>query len=275
MKKLLAAILALGLSASAVAQTTQPSGNGGPYSSASRGQLPGTTTNDNASAGNIGEYVSTSSGGSGVTATVTITIASPAVITWTANGFVNSPIDGNVCTPVNFTTTGALPTGLTVGTTYYIIGSTIATNTFQVATSVANCVAGTAVNTSGTQSGTHTALNNAPLSSGTAKDISGISLTAGDWDVCGFVSSNVAGSTVLTGYIGWVSTVSATAPSSPNNGAYAITQSTFGSGGNYSVPTGCRRYSLSGTTTIYLGTLMNFTTSTNAAYGFIRARRMR
>jgi hypothetical protein len=77
-------------------------------------------------------------------ATVTMTVASPAVITWNAHGLQNGQ-------PVVFTTTGALPTGLTAGTTYYVINA--ATNTFQVAATVG----GAAINTSGVQSGTHTA----------------------------------------------------------------------------------------------------------------------
>lgn len=81
---------------------------------------------------------------SGYASTVTITIASPGVITWTAHGHSNG-------TGVVFTTTGALPTGLTAGVTYYIVNAS--TNTFQVAATVG----GTAINTSGSQSGTHTA----------------------------------------------------------------------------------------------------------------------
>lgn len=76
--------------------------------------------------------------------TVTITIASPAVITWNSNPLSNG-------SPVYFATTGALPTGLTAGTVYYVVNH--ATNTFQVAATLG----GTAINTSGTQSGTQTA----------------------------------------------------------------------------------------------------------------------
>jgi hypothetical protein len=79
------------------------------------------------------------------TSTVTITIASPAVVSWTANGLQNGD-------PVVFTTTGALPTGLVASTTYYVVS--VATNSF----SVAATVGGTAINTSGSQSGVHTAL---------------------------------------------------------------------------------------------------------------------
>ena len=75
--------------------------------------------------------------------TVTITIASPAQVSATTVPVVN--------TPVVFTTSGALPTGITAGTTYYVINPTA--STFNVAATVG----GTAINTSGTQSGVQTA----------------------------------------------------------------------------------------------------------------------
>jgi len=78
------------------------------------------------------------------TSTVTITIASPGVVTWNAHTLQN----GNA---VVLTTSGALPTGLTAGTTYYVINQ--ATNTFQLAATPGD----SAINTTGTQSGTHTA----------------------------------------------------------------------------------------------------------------------
>jgi hypothetical protein len=81
---------------------------------------------------------------SGTTATVTITMASPAVVTWTANGLANGQA-------VAFSTTGALPTGLIAGVVDYVVSA--ATNTFEVAATVG----GAAINTSGTQSGTQTA----------------------------------------------------------------------------------------------------------------------
>jgi hypothetical protein len=84
------------------------------------------------------------------TATVTVTIASPGVVTWNSHGLSN----GNA---VVLTTTGALPTGLTAGTTYYVVSA--AANTFQLAATVG----GAAINTSGSQSGTHTGTNNSIL----------------------------------------------------------------------------------------------------------------
>ncbi len=81
--------------------------------------------------------------------TFTVTIASPAVFTLTAHGFYEGQ-------PLVFSTTGALPTGLTAGTTYFVIATALTANAFEVSTSVN----GSAVNTSGTQSGTHTATQN-------------------------------------------------------------------------------------------------------------------
>lgn len=76
-------------------------------------------------------------------ATVTMTIAAPCVVTWNAHGKANN-------TAVVFSTTGALPTGLTVGTTYYVTAA--ATNTFQLSATMG----GAAITTTGTQTGTHT-----------------------------------------------------------------------------------------------------------------------
>lgn len=77
--------------------------------------------------------------------TVTVTIASPAVFTRNGHGLAAGDI-------VYFTTTGALPTGLAVGTAYYVIATDLTANTFKVSTSLG----GSALNTSGSQSGVHT-----------------------------------------------------------------------------------------------------------------------
>jgi len=76
--------------------------------------------------------------------TVTITIASPAQINWSGHGLSNGTI-------VTFTTTDALPNGIDVGTEYFVVGA--AANHFNVALTSG----GTAIDTTGTQSGTHTA----------------------------------------------------------------------------------------------------------------------
>lgn len=80
----------------------------------------------------------------------TITIASPAVVTSSVSLLDN--------TPVILTNTGypsALPTGLTVGTTYYVKGT--GGTTFNLSATPG----GAAITTTGTQSGTHYILPNA------------------------------------------------------------------------------------------------------------------
>ena len=77
--------------------------------------------------------------------TVTMTIASPALATQTAHGLKSG-------TPISFTTTGALPTGVVAGTTYYVIATGLTANDFQFSATVG----GSAVITTGTQSGVHT-----------------------------------------------------------------------------------------------------------------------
>jgi hypothetical protein len=79
------------------------------------------------------------------TATVTMTIATPCVVSWAAHTLANGD-------RVIFTTTGALPSPLVAGTTYYVINQ--AAGTFQLALTSG----GAAISTLGsTQSGTHTA----------------------------------------------------------------------------------------------------------------------
>ena len=80
----------------------------------------------------------------GTPAVCTISIATPGVVT-----VANSFSAGNT---VVFSTTGALPTGLTPGTTYYVIATGLTTSSFQVSATSG----GTAINTSGAQSGVHT-----------------------------------------------------------------------------------------------------------------------
>lgn len=79
--------------------------------------------------------------------TVTISIATPGVVT------VSSGVSPKPGTAVVFSTTNTLPTGLTAGTTYYVRTSSWTSTTFTVSTTSAS---GSAVNTTGSQSGTQT-----------------------------------------------------------------------------------------------------------------------
>lgn len=78
--------------------------------------------------------------------TFTVTIASPGVVSYTAHPFSNND-------PVILETTGALPTGLTQHTVYYVVNKTA--DTFQLSATSG----GAAINTSGSQSGTHAIVN--------------------------------------------------------------------------------------------------------------------
>jgi len=79
-------------------------------------------------------------------ATATMTIATPCVVTVPSHGLKS----GHKC---QMTTTGALPTGLAASTTYWV--HVIDANTFHLSTSLVNCRAGTYIATSGSQSGVH------------------------------------------------------------------------------------------------------------------------
>jgi hypothetical protein len=77
-------------------------------------------------------------------AAVTMTIASPAVFTSTGHKLAAGD-------PVYFKTTGVLPTGLTQGLIYFVIAAGLTANAFEVSA----LPGGSAVVTSGSQSGTH------------------------------------------------------------------------------------------------------------------------
>lgn len=156
--------------------------NAGPYCSALQGQIPGTTTNDNASAGNIGEYVES-----------------------------------------------VVPTGSAVS-----------------------------------------------ITTATAKDVTTISLTAGDWDISANVSYNGTSTTSFTVVTASIST-SANTTDFTNGRASVLTipATVAGAGDDYALPVQPVRFSLSATTTIHLVAQAVFTASTTTAFGIIRARRVR
>lgn len=79
--------------------------------------------------------------------TVTISEADPAVITWASHGLLAGQ-------PVVFSSSGALPTGITAGTVYYVMSAGLTDNAFQITATKGGT---TAVETTGAGSGTHTA----------------------------------------------------------------------------------------------------------------------
>lgn len=83
-------------------------------------------------------------GSAGYVSGVTVTVASPGVFTLTGHNFTQETL-------VMLSTTGALPTGLAVDTPYYVIAAGLTSSTFELSTTLN----GAAINTTGTQSGTH------------------------------------------------------------------------------------------------------------------------
>lgn len=93
--------------------------------------------------------------------TFTVTIATPGVFSLTSHGYSEGQ-------KIYFTTTGALPTGLSANTAYWV--HVVNANSFNVSTTLANLEAATYVATSGSQSGTHSSYS------------SGLTLTASSMD---------------------------------------------------------------------------------------------
>ena len=232
--------------------------------------IEGTNTNDSAAAGYVGEHVQTSSGNNNANTTVTMTIATPCVVTWTSHGFTV----GDTTIAVKFTTTGALPTGVTASTTYYV--KAVDANTFNIATSADNALAGTFIATSGSQSGVHTGDIRVNMTTITPQNIAAFKLTAGDWDVAGQMLKGAGATTAVTYLAGNLTTSSASVDRTVGRrlslqygglvlGNIEFTVFDF-------APV---RFSLSATTTIYLCGDDSFTTSTMTCAGWLRARRVR
>ncbi len=113
------------------------------------------------------------------------------------------------------------------------------------------------------------------LTTGSAADVTSISLTAGDWDVEGNVCTSPGSGTTTTQVAGWISTTSATFPTAPNNGALVVSRASIPANAAEYFPVGRIRLSLSGTTTVYLSMLSTFAVNTQGGFGFIGARRVR
>ncbi len=109
------------------------------------------------------------------------------------------------------------------------------------------------------------------LSSATPKNVTSISLTAGDWDVWGNVVYANSGTASLFQHA--INTTSATLPD--DSLCTRTFSATFSFTGAYGDPSPYQRMSLSGTTTVYLVALANFNTGAVTACGGIYARRAR
>ena len=104
-------------------------------------------------------------------------------------------------------------------------------------------------------------------------DIISITLTAGDWDIHGYVYFQCSNSGGTDDLRGWINTVSATQPTGDAGGLGIISTTSGGYINTVVIPP---VYILSNASTIvYLGCNANYGSGTMTVKGFIRARRMR
>lgn len=157
-------------------------------------------------------------------ATVTITITTPGVVTWTGHGL-------SIGDKVRFTTTGALPSGLSTGTDYFIISAGFTTDTFRLAATAG----GSAINTSGSQSGVHTGIS-APYGVGDGSTTFNVPDLRGEWvrgwdDAKGTDANRSRGSSQAE-MIGPHSHTATTTGTADSGGAHTHTVTPLQSGGS-------------------------------------------
>jgi len=115
------------------------------------------------------------------------------------------------------------------------------------------------------------------LSTSVVKNVTSISLTAGDWDVRGIAQISVSSlaANTFTTITADISTTSATATSDGQQAKSIATAGTSALSNIISAQLPPRRLSLASTTTVYLVASAVFASGTESAYGYIEARRMR
>ncbi len=114
------------------------------------------------------------------------------------------------------------------------------------------------------------------LTTGVATNLTSISLPAGDWDVFLNAAFNLGGTTSITNWISSLSTTTGTLDVTTPGALNEIRISAnVPGGGLVNSLVGPQRFTLSGTTTVFAVVLSTFTVSTCAAWGILRARRIR
>ena len=113
------------------------------------------------------------------------------------------------------------------------------------------------------------------ITSVTAENLTSISLPAGDWDVWGNITFIPAATTSVVSVISWLSSSSATIPDASLFNSNTIPPTVTGAGSTLGNVAPSQRFSLSGTTTIYISGFAVFSVSTMTICGGIYARRIR
>lgn len=175
--------------------------------------------------------------------------------------------NGSATNSMEYRTNGVVAGGFTNDT--FFIPRIIASNLISMSITADNASAGNLGEyvESLIASGSATALTSA-----TAKNVTSISLTAGDWDVSGNVNFSASGATV-TGTSGGISSTSATVPTDGSEVFSGIQTSVVSENDSVTLPR--KRFSLSSTTTVYLVAKSTFSFGSVSAFGQINARRVR
>lgn len=113
------------------------------------------------------------------------------------------------------------------------------------------------------------------LTTATPANITQVTLSAGQWEICANLQYTPAGTTTVAYLDGAISTTSATLPTYPAFGAAVETAAAFTTGAFQSLSVGCTPRVLSGSTTFYLVGRAGFGVSTMVAAGYINATRTR
>lgn len=224
----------------------------------SAGQYPGTTTNDTATAGNIGEVMEVITPSNSATATFT---NGQPTIGWTTHGLSAGSV-------VNFTTSGGLPTNFAVGTNYYVIPTGLTANQIEVSATAF----GTAISAGSAGTGTQTGQAGALQSNGTPQDFAAAQLTAGNWECTGSVRTVTTGATTILGGFLTANSNSSTGVGNYNLAQLSLTQA---SGGSIVAALPQRTFQLAATTIMFADVNNVFSAGASSANGKIHCVRSR
>lgn len=192
----------------------------------------------------------------------------------------NLLINGSTSGTITLTTPAAAGTNtITLPAVTGTVGILSATQTWTAPNTFNGGIVGTATNDNATAGNIGEYVSSlvasgsaVSLTTATSANVTSMSLTAGDWDVEGMVNYSETTATVTARSAGTTST-SATVPTDGSegyNGNQSITTSEINT-----ITVSRKRFSLSGTTTVYLVASATFSAGTVAAFGNITARRIR
>lgn len=238
--------------------------------------IVGTAAADSPTAGSVGQVVSLHcvvGTAAAAASAVTITIAVPGVVTWTGGLPITSSTGlANYTCPINFT--GTPPTGIVVGTNYFIVGSSVSGNSFSISDTAAHALAGTnKITTTGSDGGTTAYIGNLGATTTTFSG-AGISLVAGDWDCNALAEYQELTSITASRWVSAINTAAATIGAIGTFTDNRVVSGIIGAANEYT-PSPVVQENISSTTSVFAVVNSTFTAGTMNEGGLIRCRRMR